>query len=287
MEIGKQLRKEYRVFFLIDGLFLIYVMRMRLKLVRPRLLLAVGIVSLLCPRDSCVAAFTVGNSKHYKKDFRSRGSRLKGIVNGDDFAGFSLIGDGDLTGEDGRRLASEFYREVQLREQQIKKPKIGEVAANKSPQAGGGRGGENEAQTEKSTTEASAGLFQKGKQRMIVYSDRSSSGAAKNTGGLGRMYSSRQKSVPLPPAPRHASPTQLSVSGAIAVVLLSRYFWVQALIGAGLVAFYIAMVAMTSNGGVDWMTTSSSLGGWLSPVSDGAPVIERSVAQQDVNHGNI
>lgn len=233
-----------------------------------KLLFCVG--NVLVATSLCEAAFAP------LKSLQCRLQRNHKIA-GDDFAEVSFIGDeGDLSAEEGRKLASEFYQEVQLRKKHrlSRDTRGNDVSAEKAPNNEKPPQQRAEITRSKNTEWASAGLFQKGKPRLTVYS-----GTAAVSPSPGRPRQKLQgRAVPLPPTPRYGSPTQLSISGAIAVVLLSRNLWVQACISVALVALYIFLITGNPHESPDWIGAGS--GGWSTSISDGAPVIERSAEPQ-------
>lgn len=173
---------------------------------------------------------------------------LKGVRPGDDFAGY-----GDDQQEEGQILAKGFYKEIKIRQDlasAMAKADTGTTTRSVNKQS-------SESSFKKNPGVVNSAGFLKPTPRLKVYSSGRGGGAV--------------------PLPTFGARTRLSIPGIIAVVLLSRFFWVQALVSAGLIALYILLVsAATSNGGGDWLGVS--VGGnmdWSSALNDGTPVIEK------------
>lgn len=238
-----------------------------LSSVRTRTILCVS-VGALCGDYSGIHAFSVVSIASPRAALH-----LKGVVY-DDFASYSDERSNEA--QEAQALTQEFYHELMIRNDLA--TAMADVDTNdlttntQGARKASGTAVQQPQFSSNPRAMQSAGFFN-AKKKTKVYS-------------VGR--NSRGSEFPLPPKPTYGSPTNLSIPGIIAVALLSRYFWVQALVSIGLIALYFLLVAATSNGGAEWL--GASLGGstnmdWSSAVNDGMPVIERSATTTFMDDG--
>lgn len=233
---------------------------------RTRTILCVS-VGALCGDYSGIHAFSVVGVASPRAALH-----LKGVLY-DDFASYSDEQSNEA--QKAQALTQEFYQELMIRNDLATATADVDTNDLTTNKQGSRKASGTAVQPQFSSNPRamqSAGFFN-AKRKTKVYS-------------VGR--SARSSAFPLPPKPTYGSPTSLSVPGIIAVALLSRYFWVQALVSIGLIALYFLLVAATSDGGAEWL--GASLGGntnmdWSSAVNDGVPVIERSATTTFMDDG--
>lgn len=168
---------------------------------------------------------------------RVRTRLQKKIAVGDDFAGYEESVEDDT--EKGAQAAQAFFRELQARTEQPADSAIEDTAATRLP---------------------SVGTFDKRNPQLTVYTNGNGSATSSSAAAAATTTAKRVRLAPLPPVPTYGNPTTLSISGIIAVLLMSRFFWAQALVSGGVIAAYVLLVTVTSKNGGDsnnWMGAST------------------------------